>query len=174
MTENSSLSSSTVVDCPNLLLTLPYQKQSSTTSEVLTLNATTFDEVRGNQFVVNEMSRFMIVYSALQAIMHFNQRNNSVVSVMGEYVNNRCPNLYVPSVTVSSSDDVLYDHILGLGGEKNDDVVFLPDLTCGNADELLFIVGPMDPNVMVSKIGHGNTNVKKQEYQITFYTKIVK
>jgi len=148
MTENSSLSSSTVVDCPNLLLILPYQKQFSTTAEVLTLNATTFDEVRRNQFVVNEMSRLMIVYGALQAIMHFNQRNNTVVAITGEYVNSTCPNLYVPSVTISSSEDAFYDDILGLGGEKNDDVVFLPDLTCGNADELLSIVGPMDSNVM--------------------------
>jgi len=100
----------------------------------------------------------------LQAIVHFNDRDNTVVPIMGEFVNGTCSSLYVPSVAVSSSEDAFYDHILGVGSKKDDSVVLLPDVTCSNSDELLSIVGPMDSSVMEAIVKYSND---ENMFQIT-------
>ena len=107
----------------------------------------------------------------LQAIVHFNDRDNAVVSIMGEFVNDTCPGLYVPSVTVSSSENAFYDLILGVGNssKKEDSVVLMPDVTCENSDESLSIVGPMDSSVMEEIVKYSNDEDMFQMTPFSFF-----
>jgi len=160
---NASLSAVKQTACTNILLILPFKEEFSCNA-TLSPNVTTYTEVLSNQLIYDETSRVMELYAALQAMIDFNRRSNAIVSIVGDYVNETCPNLRVPSITVSSSEKAFYN-ILGFG-TKNNSIALLPDYDYSNCDpdEAMSIVGPMDSNVMDEVVKYSTS---KNIFQMT-------
>jgi len=146
-THNEGLNGDEGRECLKIFLALPfsYTGDQIPSQSSLIANATTYEQVINNQYISDATSRFMELYRALQAMIHFNQRNNEVVSNLKEYIINTCPNLQVSQADVSSSENALRyvldrhpntTHI-DLSTEFNNSV-------CSNNNEKYSIVGPMD------------------------------
>ena len=148
MNEYSTSSSETKLNtCANILLTLPF-KEGFLSNETFIRNVTTYAEVRSNQIIYDETSRVMELYMALHAMMDFNQRNNATVPITREFIKETCPNFYVPSVAVSSSENMSYDIVDY--GTKNNSTELFPDYNSSkcDSDETFSIIGPMDSTNM--------------------------
>ena len=150
-------------ECANIMLALPF-KEESLHIEALIPNVTTYTGVISNQIIYDETSRVMELYMALQAIMDFNKRNSTVVPTLEKFIHETCPNLNVPSITVSSSEHAFFD-ILQLGIKKNS-IAVIPDYDSSKCDrdDLLSIIGPMDSNVMEDLMMNSK---EKKLFQIT-------
>ena len=123
------------------------------------------EQVINNQYISDATSRFMELYRALQAMIHFNQRNNEIVSNLKEYINNTCLNLQVSQADVSPSENAL-SYVLNQHQTKTR--IDLPDgfnnSVCRNNNEQYSIVGPMassDEIGMIADIAdsHGTLQV---------------
>ena len=152
-THNEGLNEDEGRECLKIFLALPFSYTQIPSQPSLIANATTYEQVINNQLISDATSRFMELYRALQAMIHFNQRNNEVVSNLKEYINNTCPNLHVSQADVSPSENAL-SYVFNQ--QPTTTRIDLPsgfnNSVCSNKNKEYSIVGPMDTSSEVGMV----------------------